>query len=68
MFGFAHRWERDTIGKAYRASYPAIRNEMIVPIDQCGLLCLIQDYIMDINLIDRPDLDESDSNILTGDW
>ena len=62
MFGFAHRWERDTIDKAYCASYPAIRNEMSVPTEQRGLLCLIQDHIMDINLIDRPDLDESESD------
>ncbi|KJA21926.1 hypothetical protein HYPSUDRAFT_41528 [Hypholoma sublateritium FD-334 SS-4] len=62
VFGFAHRWERDTIGEAYHASYPAIREEMTVPPEQRGLLCLIQDHIVDLNLIDEPDFDEADCN------
>ena len=65
MFGFAHWWERDTIGKAYRASYPAIRNVMSVPTEQRGLLCLIQDHIVDLNLIDRPDPDEPEAHEMT---
>ncbi len=65
VFGFAHRWEREAINKAYRTSYPAIREEMAVPPEQRGLLCLIQDHIVDLNLIDRPDPDESESHELT---
>ncbi|KJA29492.1 hypothetical protein HYPSUDRAFT_196840 [Hypholoma sublateritium FD-334 SS-4] len=55
VFGLAHRWERGAISKAYRAEYPAIQDEMAVPSHQRGLLCLIQDHIVDLDLIDEPD-------------
>ena len=54
VFGLAHRWERRAISKAYRAEYPAIQDEMCVPQHQRGLLCLIQDHIVDLDLIDEP--------------
>ena len=61
----AHLWERDTIVKAYHSSYPEIREEMSVPPEKRGMLRLIQDHIVDLNLIDKPDLDEPECNELT---
>lgn len=62
VFGFAHRWERDAIGKAYRARYPAIQEEMeadSVEPSRPGLLCFIRDEIMDLNLIQVDKSNES---------
>ena len=34
---------------------------MNIPPEQRGMLRLIQDHIVDLNLIDKPDLDKSES-------
>ena len=62
VFGFAHRWERVAIGKAYRARYPALNEEAgadSVETYQRGLLCFIRDEIVDLNLIKTEDSNES---------
>ncbi|KJA15136.1 hypothetical protein HYPSUDRAFT_48660 [Hypholoma sublateritium FD-334 SS-4] len=62
VFGFAHRWERDTIGKAYRVRYPALQQEMgadSVEPYRSGLLCLIRDEIVDLDLIQADESNES---------
>ncbi len=54
VFGLAHRWKRGAIKKAYHTEYPAILDEISVPQHQRGLLCLIQDHIVDLNLMEEP--------------
>ncbi|KAF9482411.1 hypothetical protein BDN70DRAFT_930098 [Pholiota conissans] len=53
IFGIAHSWERKTIQRAYREDYPAIKEEIHVSQDRRGLLCLLQDHILDLNLIEE---------------
>lgn len=65
VFGLAHCWERDAIAKAYQTNYPAIREDMNVPLEQRGVLRFIQDHVVDLNLIDIPDPDQSECDKLT---
>jgi hypothetical protein len=51
VFGFAHSWERKKIQKACQEEYPAIAEEINAPRDRRGLLSLLQDHIIDLNLM-----------------
>lgn len=53
VFGLAHGWERNAIRKAYREEYPAIAEEINAPRDQRGLLCLLQEHVVDLGLTEE---------------
>lgn len=58
IFGLAQQLEKDKIAKAYLHEYPKIQQELNLPRSQRGIMSLLQDHMVDVELF-REAIDDS---------
>ena len=61
LAGVAHSIEREKIREACRREYPKIREEIQLPREERGLLSLLCDELIDVQLFEREATDSPDS-------